>query len=107
MCITVTESAAARIKHLVNKTDEAVALRISVVGGGCLGMQYSFALETELKQSDAIIEQSDARVVIDPLSQVFVQGSVLDFKKETFVEQFVISNPNVKTTCGCGNSISI
>lgn len=107
MCITVTESAANRIKHLVGKMDGAVALRISVVGGGCSGLQYSFALETEPAQSDFVVEMMDARVVIDPLSKVFLQGSVLDFKKETFVEQFVISNPNVKTTCGCGNSISI
>ena len=75
--------------------------RIEIQGGGCTGFKYNFDV-TKSQEDDIYIGE---RVVVDPMSMMYLEGSTLDFKDTIFSQSFVIDNPNVKTTCGCGESI--
>ena len=82
-------------------------LRVSVEGGGCSGFQYRFDLVQEPAPDDLLVERDGARVIIDPVSLGFVQGSEIDFVDGLIGAQFKINNPNVTAACGCGTSFSI
>lgn len=75
--------------------------RIEIQGGGCTGFKYNFDI-SKPEEDDIHIGE---RVVVDPMSMMYLEGSTLDFKDTIFSQSFVIDNPNVKTTCGCGESI--
>jgi iron-sulfur cluster assembly accessory protein len=75
--------------------------RIEIQGGGCTGFKYNFDI-TDVEENDIYISD---KVVVDPFSMTYLEGSTLDFKNDVFSQSFVIDNPNVKTTCGCGESI--
>jgi iron-sulfur cluster insertion protein len=105
--ITLSERAVRRIAELLS-TEKAPALfRVSVEGGGCSGFQYRFDLVTESAPDDLILERDGARVVVDPVSLGFVQGSEIDFTDDLIGAQFKINNPNVTAACGCGTSFSV
>jgi iron-sulfur cluster insertion protein len=105
--ITLSERAVRRIAELL-RTEQASALfRVSVEGGGCSGFQYRFDLVTESAPDDLILERDGARVVVDPVSLGFVQGSEIDFTDDLIGAQFKINNPNVTAACGCGTSFSV
>ena len=75
-------------------------------GGGCSGLQYEFVLDSR-HERDLVIEFDRARVLIDPKSMIYVKGSRFDFVRTLMQEEFQISNPNVKSKCGCGTSFTI
>jgi iron-sulfur cluster insertion protein len=105
--ITISLRAVRRIAELL-KTEATPALfRVSVEGGGCSGFQYRFDLVQERAPDDLLIERDGARVVVDPVSLGFVQGSELDFVDDLIGAQFKLNNPNVTAACGCGTSFSI
>jgi iron-sulfur cluster insertion protein len=105
--ITLSERAVRRIAELL-KTESAPALfRVSVEGGGCSGFQYQFDIVTERGPDDVLIERDGARVVVDPISLGFMQGSELDFVDDLIGAQFKLNNPNVTASCGCGTSFSV
>lgn len=104
--IIVTESAKTRILNLV-ETSDSNKFRVYVTGGGCSGFQYGFKFDQDIAFDDDEINFSDFSVVLDSLSYPYLYGSTLDFVEDLSGSKFVISNPNAKTTCGCGESFSI
>jgi iron-sulfur cluster insertion protein len=105
--VRVTERAFARLSEIAEASGEDKALRVAVLGGGCSGFQYEFALEDAPAEGDTVIEHDGQRVVIDPESLPFLAGSVVDFKDELIGARFAVENPNATSTCGCGTSFSV
>jgi iron-sulfur cluster assembly accessory protein len=105
--IKVTPSAAERVKSLLSKQgrDQGV-LRVSVVGGGCSGLQYKMDLQDGPANRDILVESCGIRVVVDPKSALYVTGSELDYIDALQGGGFKVKNPNAATTCACGESFS-
>ncbi len=105
--IGLTEQAAKRIGALLSAEAPGAVFRVSVEGGGCSGFQYQFAISPAPDADDALIEQNDARVAIDPASLGFLLGAKIDFVDDLMGQSFRIENPNATASCGCGTSFSI
>lgn len=106
--LTVTDSAARRIKHLRDvEGNAALMLRVSVSGGGCSGFQYGFSLDDKVADDDKTFEHGGAQVVVDEVSLGLLKGSQVDFREDLGGAYFQISNPNATSSCGCGASFSI
>jgi iron-sulfur cluster assembly protein len=108
--ITITEKAVEAIRDSIVEENKAVDdsyLRVSVKGGGCSGMMYDLSIDSEQQADDLLIEQEDVRVLVDPKSQLFLRGMMLDFTTGLNGKGFVFSNPNAKGTCGCGESFTV
>lgn len=105
--LSMTQDAARQIKSLAGADPETPMLRVSVLGGGCSGFQYSFSLDGEKNEDDLTLEKDGATVVIDDMSISLLQGSEIDFEKTLAASMFVIKNPNATSSCGCGSSFSI
>ena len=99
--ITITNKALEQIEKIDKPEDHF--LRISILGGGCSGFQYNFTLEKEV-QDDIRLEDC---LLIDPMSFMYLQGAELDYEESLTGAIFKISNPNAKTTCGCGESFGV
>lgn len=104
--VTVTDRAFARLAE-ISEEGEVKALRVAVLGGGCSGFSYEFALEDAPADGDMVIEGDGQKVLIDPESLPFLSGSVIDFKDELIGARFAVDNPNATSTCGCGTSFSL
>ena len=105
--ITVTESAAAKVKALIeSEGDDALALRVAVRPGGCSGFSYEMFFDSDLGADDVAHEVQGVKVVVDSSSAELLQGAVLDFKDGLQGAGFSIENPNASRTCGCGQSFS-
>ena len=100
--IKITNKAYKRISS-IEKEDPNHYLRVYVQGGGCSGFKYGFSLDYKSKE-DIELEKL---VIIDPVSLLYLDGSVLDYETSLQGELFTISNPNVKSTCGCGESFGV
>jgi iron-sulfur cluster insertion protein len=107
--ITVTDNAFNKIRDLIveEPNNDNLALRMSVKGGGCSGFQYEFTFDNKQEEDDFVIEKDSIKVFVDSMSAQYLMGAILDYKEEKFNSQFVINNPEVKGTCGCGSSFSI
>ncbi len=106
--VTLSDSAARRIAAILGSETGKNAMRVSVEGGGCSGFSYKFDLiDTPAAEDDIVIEKNDARVVIDQLSLVYMEGSEIDFVDNLLGQSFQINNPNAVASCGCGTSFSI
>ena len=107
--VTVTDKAFNKIRDLIveEKDNKNLALRMSVKGGGCSGFQYEFTFDDKQEEDDFVIEKDFIKVFVDSMSAQYLMGATLDYKEEKFNSQFVISNPEVKGTCGCGSSFNI
>jgi len=104
--IKVTPSAAARVNTLLHKQGRPQGvLRVSVVGGGCSGLQYKMDLQDSPASRDFLVETAGVRVVVDPKSALYVTGSELDYL-DTLQGGFKVKNPNAATSCSCGESFS-
>jgi len=104
--ITVTTKAAEQIKTMQREQALAgKALRVYVDAGGCSGMEYGMAFD-EKKPDDTVVAQDGVEVLIDPMSQNFLKGSVIDYMDSLQGSGFKINNPNVHSTCGCGKSFN-
>jgi len=106
--IKVLPSAAEKLRSLLERQGrlDHGALRVSVVGGGCSGLQYKMDLVDGPARRDILVESSQVRVVIDPKSALFVTGSELDFSHDLQSGGFKVSNPNAVVTCSCGESFA-
>ena len=116
MDISITESAIAKVRALIDEEQEeagagetvSLALRVFVTGGGCSGCSYGFTFdEDEAEEDDAIIENAGVKVLVDPMSYQYLEGAEIHYTEDLQGSQFVVQNPNAATTCGCGNSFSI
>lgn len=104
--IKLTSNAAGRVSTLLRKQGRPNGvLRVSVVGGGCSGLQYKMDLQDAPANRDFLVETAGVKVVVDPKSALYVTGSELDFL-ESLNGGFKVVNPNAATTCSCGESFS-
>jgi iron-sulfur cluster insertion protein len=106
--VVFTDSAARRVREIIAaEGNPGLMLRVSVMGGGCSGFQYSFALESATLSDDLVIENGGVKLLVDPLSQQFLAGAEVDYVESLQGAQFTIRNPNATATCGCGTSFSV
>ena len=104
--IKLTPSAAGRVSMLLKKQNRPNGvLRVSVVGGGCSGLQYKMDLQDSPANRDFLVETGGVRVVVDPKSALYVTGSELDYL-DSLQGGFKVKNPNAATSCSCGESFS-
>src|SRR5918999_4687248 len=104
--VTITNSAAEKIRDLVASTEQEQALRVAVKGGGCSGFQYALALDAP-KSDDHVFEHNGVAVIVDKLSMQFVFGSEVDYVDGLQGAGFTVNNPNVVAACGCGSSFQV
>jgi iron-sulfur cluster assembly protein len=107
MAISLTESAAKQIHNQLAKRGKGVGLRVGVKKVGCSGFAYTFDYADEVQPGDQMFEAHDAKLVVDAEALSFLDGSRLDFVKDGFKQVFKFDNPNIASTCGCGESFSI
>jgi iron-sulfur cluster insertion protein len=106
--LRLTAAAAAKVAELVrDEGNPALKLRVYINGGGCSGFQYGFSFDEQQAEDDLAIERDGTTLVIDPLSLQYLMGAEVDYAESLSGAQFVIRNPNAKTTCGCGSSFSV
>ena len=107
MAITLTEAAADRVKSFLENRGKGIGLRLGVRTSGCSGMAYVLEFVDEIEDSDTVFEEHGVKVIIDPKSMVYLDGTELDFKRDGLNEGFEFNNPNVKDSCGCGESFTV
>lgn len=107
MTITLTESAADRIKSFLENRGKGVGLRLGVKTTGCSGMAYIIEFADEVDSDDNVFEDKGVKVLVDPKSLIYLDGTEVDFTKEGLNEGFKFNNPNVKDSCGCGESFTV
>jgi iron-sulfur cluster assembly accessory protein len=105
--ITVTDRAAERIRQIIAAEPGKRHLRVSVLGGGCSGFQYDFALDDSRNDDDLAVEKNGATVVVDPLSLGLMEGAEIDYVDDLIGASFKIRNPQATASCGCGTSFSV
>ena len=106
--LTITESAKTKILDLLaEEGNPELSLRTFVHGGGCSGMSYGFTFDEITNEDDFEVPLEKFKVLVDSASMQDLQGSSIDYKEDLQGSQFVISNPNAQTTCGCGSSFSV
>jgi iron-sulfur cluster assembly protein len=104
--VTITDTAAEKIRDLVAASDSEQVLRIAVKGGGCSGFQYALALDAA-KHDDKVFEHNGVSVAVDNVSMQFVFGSQVDYVDGLQGAGFTVNNPNVVAACGCGSSFQV
>jgi len=103
-----TDSAANKVKELITEENNPnLMLRVFVSGGGCSGFQYGFTFEETASEDDTKVNKNGVTLLIDPLSFQYLMGAEIDYQESLQGSQFVIKNPNAKTTCGCGSSFAV
>jgi iron-sulfur cluster assembly protein len=107
MAVNLTERAAQHVARSIERRGKGVGLRVGVKSSGCSGMAYQLEFADVRNAEDLEFESHGVRVFIDPKSLPYLQGIELDFVREGLNEGFKFSNPNVKGTCGCGESFSV
>jgi len=107
MAITLTDAAAERVKGFLESRGSGIGLRLGVRTSGCSGMAYVLEFIDELDEADQVFDCNGVKVIIDPKSMVYLDGTELDFKREGLNEGFEFNNPNVKDSCGCGESFTV
>ena len=106
--VTMTARAADKLKEIVAKQDRTdLALRVYVTPGGCSGFSYGMTFAEGAEEGDVIAEQEGVRVVVDPMSAMYVKGSEIDFVDDLMGQSFQIRNPLASASCGCGTSFTI
>ncbi len=115
--IIITENAANKIWELITEEENfQLKLRVFITGGGCSGFQYGFSFDETINEDDTVIVKESGKdqnnnnikvqLLVDPMSLVYLVGAEIDYKSDLTGEQFIIRNPNAKTTCGCGSSFA-
>ena len=103
-----TDAAADKVGKLLQEEDNPdLMLRVFIAGGGCSGFQYGFTFDEKLEDGDSKVENRGVALIVDPMSVQYLMGAEIDYKEDLQGAQFVIRNPNVATTCGCGSSFSV
>jgi iron-sulfur cluster assembly protein len=107
MAITLTERAANHVSSFLAKRGKGVGLRLGVRTSGCSGMAYKLEYADAINPEDHTFERHGVKVVVDPKSLSYIDGTELDFTREGLNEGFKFNNPNVKDACGCGESFNV
>ena len=107
MAITLTERAANHVQSYLAKRGKGMGLRLGVRTTGCSGLAYKLEYADAFNPEDLTFESHGVKVVVDPKSLEYIDGTELDFEKEGLKEGFKFKNPNVKDECGCGESFNV
>ena len=107
MAITMTSAAANHVTRYLESRGHGAGVRLGVRTSGCSGMAYVLEFVDEVQGEDQVFETAGVRIIIDPKSLLYLDGTELDFVKEGLNEGFKFNNPNVKNECGCGESFNI
>ena len=107
MAITLTEKAAQRVEKYLETRGKGVGLKLAVQTTGCSGMAYVLEFADEIPSDDHIFESHGIKIMVDPKSLIYIDGTELDFAREGLNEGFQFNNPNVKDSCGCGESFTV
>ncbi|MBT0960138.1 iron-sulfur cluster assembly protein IscA [Denitromonas iodatirespirans] len=107
MAITLSQRAADHVARFIEKRGKGVGIRLGVKTSGCSGMAYKLEFADEAAPEDIIFESHGVKVLIDPKSLPYMDGTELDFVREGLNEGFKFNNPNVKDECGCGESFNV
>ncbi len=107
MSISLTENAAKRVKTYLEKRGKGVGVRLGVKTTGCSGMAYTVEFADQVDAEDHVFEDKGVKVIVNPKSMVYLNGTELDYTKEGLNEGFQFKNPNEKDRCGCGESFSV
>ena len=106
--LAFSAAAAAKVRELIREEgNPQLKLRVYIQGGGCSGFQYGFEFDEQQGDDDLAIVTDDVTLMVDPLSLQYLMGAVVDYSESLHGAQFVIRNPNAKTTCGCGSSFTV
>ena len=105
--LVFTDAAAGKVGELIREeANPNLKLRVFVSGGGCSGFKYGFTFDENVEEGDFLVENAGVQLLVDPMSAQYLMGAEIDYKEDLQGAQFVIRNPNAKTTCGCGSSFS-
>ena len=107
MSVSLTESAAQRVRTFLEKRGKGVGVRLGVKTTGCSGMAYTIEFADQIEDGDEVFEDRGVKVIVSPKSLVYLEGTELDFAKEGLNEGFKFNNPNEKDRCGCGESFTV
>jgi iron-sulfur cluster assembly protein len=107
MAITLTDAAAARVKQFLDNRGKGMGLRLGVKTTGCSGMAYIIEYADALEEGDVVFDDHGIKVIVNPRSLVYLDGTELDYAKDGLNEGFKFNNPNVKDMCGCGESFNV
>jgi iron-sulfur cluster assembly protein len=103
--VSMTARAADKLKEVLEKQGRTdLALRVYVTPGGCSGFSYGMTFAEGTEEGDQVIEQDGVRIVVDPMSAMYLKGSEIDFVDALMGGGFALRNPNATSTCGCGQS---
>lgn len=107
MAVTLSEAAARHVQKFLAHRGKGVGLRLGVRTSGCSGMAYVLEYADEVGEHDLVFESHGVKVLVDPKSLVYIDGTELDFAREGLNEGFKFNNPNVQNECGCGESFNV
>ncbi|MCY4589069.1 MAG: iron-sulfur cluster assembly accessory protein [Alphaproteobacteria bacterium] len=107
--VTLTDAAAARVRTLIEKSEneKVLGLRVGVKSRGCSGMSYFVEYATDQKKFEDKVEEKGVTLFIDPTAVMFILGSEMDYQEDRMFSGFVFNNPNETGRCGCGESFSV
>ncbi|MGE0825419.1 MAG: iron-sulfur cluster insertion protein ErpA [Candidatus Binatia bacterium] len=107
VALLLTDVAVEKVKEVITREGlKDGGLRVSIVGGGCSGFQYNLGLDESAREDDTVIEQDGVKLFLDPISQQYVYGTVIDYVNGLHGAGFKFINPNAARTCGCGSSFA-
>ena len=107
MAITMTDAALSHVSKFLENRGKGAGIRVAVRTTGCSGMGYVLEFADDVEADDEVFEFSGVRIIVDPKSLIYLDGTELDFVKEGLNEGFKFSNPNARSECGCGESFSV
>lgn len=107
MAISITETAAKHVQAQLQNRGRGLGIRVGVTTTGCSGMAYVLEFVDKLDVGDQVFEDHGVKIVVDPKSLLYIDGTEMDFVKQGVNEGFEFKNPNAKAECGCGESFSI
>ncbi|XP_052775802.1 iron-sulfur cluster assembly 1 homolog, mitochondrial-like [Mya arenaria] len=105
--LVLTQSAVAKVKELMHQKPETMCLKIGVKTRGCNGLTYTLDYCDKTGKFDEVVEQEGAKIVIDAKAQLTLLGTEMDYVEDKLAAEFVFNNPNIKGTCGCGESFNV
>lgn len=107
MAVTLTEKAAEHVQKFLTKRGKGIGIRVGVKTSGCSGMAYALEFADAAEPEDKVFESYGIKVIVDPKSLVYIDGTDIDFVKEGLNSGFKFTNPNEKESCGCGKSFHV
>jgi iron-sulfur cluster assembly protein len=107
MTVTLTEAAAKHVSNFIAKRGKGIGIRLGVKTSGCSGMAYKLEFADAAEPEDVVFDTQGLKVLVDPRSLPYIDGTELDYAKEGLNEGFKFNNPNIKDQCGCGESFTV